>query len=30
MRIPTNKYEFTTDLLAYNDNIYYINNKLIY
>ena len=27
MRIPPNKYEFTTDLLAYNDNIYY--NKLI-
>ena len=29
MRIPPNKYEFTTGLLTYNDNIYYINNKLI-
>ena len=30
MRIPPNKYEFTTGLLAYTGNIYYINNKLIY
>ena len=30
MRIHPNKYEFTTGLLAYTGNIYYINNKLIY